>query len=275
MRRRRAALALVNVGDSRTYVMRGGRLRRVTIDHSYVQELVSTGHITETEARSHPRRNIVTRALGIEPHRACRHLGAAVRARRPLRAVQRRPGRRGRRRRDRRHRSAANRSPQAAAEALVAAGQRARRPRQRHRRGGRRARGRRPHRSTTTSTSTSRWDDVDRTTGSSTPRPARRRCAVGIPPRDPPRPVAGHRRAAGGRADVGRAAGRRFGLAGCCSASRLGVIVTLTVALVLVVRQQRQHRRPPPTTVVRPRRCVHHHAPPRVTTTTTASTTTT
>ena len=61
-------LAILNVGDSRTYVMRGGRLRRVSIDHSYVQELVSTGHITEYEARSHPRRNIVTRALGIEPH---------------------------------------------------------------------------------------------------------------------------------------------------------------------------------------------------------------
>lgn len=59
--------ALLNVGDSRTYVMRGGRLRRVSIDHSYVQELVSTGHITELEARNHPRRNIVTRALGIEP----------------------------------------------------------------------------------------------------------------------------------------------------------------------------------------------------------------
>lgn len=61
-------LAMVNVGDSRTYVLRAGRLRRVTIDHSYVQELVSTGHITEVEARSHPRRNIVTRALGIEPN---------------------------------------------------------------------------------------------------------------------------------------------------------------------------------------------------------------
>lgn len=64
----RPRLALVNVGDSRTYVMRAGRLRRVTVDHSYVQELVSTGHITEAEARSHPRRNIVTRALGIEPN---------------------------------------------------------------------------------------------------------------------------------------------------------------------------------------------------------------
>ena len=62
-----ARLAVLNVGDSRTYVLRGGRLRRISVDHSYVQELVSTGHISEAEARNHPRRNIVTRALGIEP----------------------------------------------------------------------------------------------------------------------------------------------------------------------------------------------------------------
>jgi PPM family protein phosphatase len=61
------ALVLANVGDSRTYLFRHGRLRRVTVDHSYVQELVATGHITEDEARDHPRRNIITRALGIEP----------------------------------------------------------------------------------------------------------------------------------------------------------------------------------------------------------------
>ena len=61
------ALVLANVGDSRTYLYRHGRLRRVTIDHNYVQELVATGHITEDEARNHPRRNIITRALGIEP----------------------------------------------------------------------------------------------------------------------------------------------------------------------------------------------------------------
>ena len=62
-----ARLVVANVGDSRTYLLRDGRLRRVTVDHSYVQELVSTGHISEAEARTHPRRNIVTRALGIEP----------------------------------------------------------------------------------------------------------------------------------------------------------------------------------------------------------------
>jgi serine/threonine protein phosphatase PrpC len=61
------ALVLANVGDSRTYLLRHDRLRRVTVDHSYVQELVSTGHISEDEARTHPRRNIITRALGIEP----------------------------------------------------------------------------------------------------------------------------------------------------------------------------------------------------------------
>ena len=58
---------LLNVGDSRTYRFRAGRLQRVTVDHSYVQELVAAGHISLEEARTHPRRNIVTRALGIEP----------------------------------------------------------------------------------------------------------------------------------------------------------------------------------------------------------------
>ena len=62
-----ARFALVNVGDSRTYLLRNGDLHRATVDHSYVQELVDTGHISEDEARTHPRRNIVTRALGIEP----------------------------------------------------------------------------------------------------------------------------------------------------------------------------------------------------------------
>jgi protein phosphatase len=59
-------VALANVGDSRIYLARGGTFRQLSVDHSYVQELVTEGLITEEEARVHPRRNIVTRALGID-----------------------------------------------------------------------------------------------------------------------------------------------------------------------------------------------------------------
>ncbi|MGA0080999.1 MAG: Stp1/IreP family PP2C-type Ser/Thr phosphatase [Ilumatobacteraceae bacterium] len=59
-------ISLANVGDSRIYLARAGQFRQLTVDHSYVQELVSEGLITEDEAHTHPRRNIVTRALGID-----------------------------------------------------------------------------------------------------------------------------------------------------------------------------------------------------------------
>jgi protein phosphatase len=57
---------IANVGDSRAYLWRGKALTRLSVDHSYVQELVNEGIITPEEARVHPRRNIVTRALGID-----------------------------------------------------------------------------------------------------------------------------------------------------------------------------------------------------------------
>ena len=57
---------IANVGDSRTYLLRDNELRQITVDHSYVQELVHEGVLTPEEARQHPRRNIVTRALGID-----------------------------------------------------------------------------------------------------------------------------------------------------------------------------------------------------------------
>lgn len=59
-------ILIANVGDSRTYLFRGGALTRLSVDHSYVQELVNEGIITPEEARVHPRRNIVTRAMGID-----------------------------------------------------------------------------------------------------------------------------------------------------------------------------------------------------------------
>ena len=61
-----STVAIANVGDSRTYLLRNGELRQVSIDHSYVQDLVSQGYVSKEDARTHPQRNIVTRALGID-----------------------------------------------------------------------------------------------------------------------------------------------------------------------------------------------------------------
>ncbi|HEY4264848.1 MAG TPA: protein phosphatase 2C domain-containing protein [Micropepsaceae bacterium] len=54
-------------GDSRVYLHRGGELYRITTDHSEVQEMIAAGLIGEDEAMNHPRRNIVTRAVGVSP----------------------------------------------------------------------------------------------------------------------------------------------------------------------------------------------------------------
>lgn len=56
---------LANVGDSRAYLYSVGTFRQLTNDHSLVNELVREGRITEDEARTHPQRNILTRALGM------------------------------------------------------------------------------------------------------------------------------------------------------------------------------------------------------------------
>ncbi len=53
-----------NVGDSRLYQISGESIEQVTKDHSYVAELVAQGYITRQEAAHHPRRNLITRALG-------------------------------------------------------------------------------------------------------------------------------------------------------------------------------------------------------------------
>jgi len=55
---------VVNLGDSRTYRLADGDLEQVSVDHSEVQELVDAGAITHAEAQQHPRRHVVTRALG-------------------------------------------------------------------------------------------------------------------------------------------------------------------------------------------------------------------
>jgi protein phosphatase len=59
-------VAIGHVGDSRAYLIRGGRLEQLTDDHSLVAELVRSGKLTPEEAESHPQRSVITRALGTE-----------------------------------------------------------------------------------------------------------------------------------------------------------------------------------------------------------------
>ena len=58
-------LIVGNVGDSRMYLYRDGEMTRATQDHSWVSEMAAAGALTEEQAANHPRRNILTRALGV------------------------------------------------------------------------------------------------------------------------------------------------------------------------------------------------------------------
>jgi PPM family protein phosphatase len=60
-------VAIGHVGDSRAYRYRGGRLERLTRDHSLVEEMRRKGQLTDAQAEDHPQRSIITRALGPEP----------------------------------------------------------------------------------------------------------------------------------------------------------------------------------------------------------------
>ncbi len=62
------AVTVAHVGDSRCYLVRDGELRRLTVDHSLVGDLVRLGKLTEEQAEQHPQRSVITRALGPEPH---------------------------------------------------------------------------------------------------------------------------------------------------------------------------------------------------------------
>jgi protein phosphatase len=57
---------LANVGDSRGYLLRDGRLHQLSIDHSLVQKMVDRGRITAEQARNHPHSNILLRTVGTE-----------------------------------------------------------------------------------------------------------------------------------------------------------------------------------------------------------------
>ncbi|MDP9362038.1 MAG: Stp1/IreP family PP2C-type Ser/Thr phosphatase [Acidobacteriota bacterium] len=57
-------MSVAHVGDSRAYMIRNGKISRITSDHSWVFEQVKAGMLTEAEAEKHPLRNVITRALG-------------------------------------------------------------------------------------------------------------------------------------------------------------------------------------------------------------------
>lgn len=71
-------LAIAHVGDSRAYLLHNGTLIRITHDHSFVEELVEKGEITADEARNHPNRSIITRALGSDRNMYADHFSLTV-----------------------------------------------------------------------------------------------------------------------------------------------------------------------------------------------------
>ena len=61
-------LVVAQVGDSRAYLLHQGRLQQITRDHSLVADMIESGQITPEEAKTHPKRAVITRALGSSPH---------------------------------------------------------------------------------------------------------------------------------------------------------------------------------------------------------------
>ncbi|MEF2919574.1 MAG: Stp1/IreP family PP2C-type Ser/Thr phosphatase [Acutalibacteraceae bacterium] len=59
---------IAHVGDSRTYLIQNNRVIQITVDHSVVQELVNRGEITAEQAKVHPNKNYITRAVGVHPY---------------------------------------------------------------------------------------------------------------------------------------------------------------------------------------------------------------
>ena len=62
---------IANVGDSRAYLIAKGRIQQISRDHSLVEEMLARGEITPEQARNHSKKNIITRAIGVEASVKC------------------------------------------------------------------------------------------------------------------------------------------------------------------------------------------------------------
>lgn len=60
-------LYVANIGDSRLYLIRDGEITQITVDHSLVEAMVQTGELLKEDARFHPHKNVITRAVGTNP----------------------------------------------------------------------------------------------------------------------------------------------------------------------------------------------------------------
>ena len=58
---------VVNVGDSRAYLVRDGKIMQITTDHTLIQEMIDSGELTPEQAADHPEKHVITRAVGGEP----------------------------------------------------------------------------------------------------------------------------------------------------------------------------------------------------------------
>lgn len=77
------AAYLINVGDSRAYLIKKSgrnRVRKITKDHSIVEDLLEAGVITKEQARVHPQKNVITRAVGSEPEVECDYYEAELKS---------------------------------------------------------------------------------------------------------------------------------------------------------------------------------------------------
>lgn len=62
-----STLQVANIGDSRLYIVNKQSIRQITTDHSYVEEMIRVGTLDRESARKHPDKNIITRAVGVQP----------------------------------------------------------------------------------------------------------------------------------------------------------------------------------------------------------------